>query len=179
MAKRTTVAMLAIVAFLTAWSGTAQACVGAGRTPNAQTVEIARQAITCLINQRRHHHHLPRLSADGALTTAAQEHSNVMAAQNFFAHAGSDGTPASRASWAGYAKGARSWGIGENLGFGTGRLGSPKSVVNAWMRSSGHRSVVLSKRWRQIGVGVALGSPLGPDGADMATYTVDFGYRHG
>jgi uncharacterized protein YkwD len=170
---------LVFLALLIACVPTAGACRAIGRTPTTDGVDAARHAVTCLINQRRRHHHLGRLNPDDSLGKAAQEHSDAMAANDFFAHNGSDGTPASRASAAGYAKGAAHWGIGENLGFGTGRLGSPKSIVSAWMHSGLHRDVILSKKWRQIGVGVTLGSPIGPDGNGMATYTVDFGFRHG
>ena len=168
---------LAFIALLIACVPTAGACRATGRTPTTDGIDAARHAVACLINKRRRHHHLQRLDSDDALVKAAQEHSDAMTADNFFAHNGSDGTPASRASWAGYAKGAAKWGIGENLGFGTGRLGTPKSIVSAWMQSGEHRDVILSKRWRQIGVGVTIGSPLGPDGKGMATYTVDFGFR--
>ena len=179
MTRITTAGTLALISLLAAWPPAAHACRKAGRTPTAQTVEAARTAVACLIDQRRRHHHLRHLAGDASLGKAAQEHSDAMTADDFFAHNGSDGTPKSRASWAGYSKGASSWGIGENLGFGTGRLGSPKSIVTAWMQSGAHRDVILSKRWRQIGVGVTLGSPLGADGSGMATYTVDFGYRRG
>jgi uncharacterized protein YkwD len=177
MPRTSTAAALALTA-LAVWVPSAHACRGVGRTPSPQTIDTARQAVTCLINQRRHHHRLRRLDPDDSLIAAAQGHSDAMVAGNFFAHIGADGTPASRASSAGYAKGADRWGIGENLGFGTGRLGSPKSIVNAWMHSGVHHDVILSKRWRQIGVGVTVGSPIGPDGEGMATYTVDFGFRH-
>jgi uncharacterized protein YkwD len=92
---------------------------------------------------------------------------------------GSDGTPATRARAAGYMRGARFWEIGENLGYGATSAGSPKAMMSAWMRSPEHRKVMLERFWRQVGVGVTQGSPLGPDTPDMATYTVDFGYRRG
>ncbi len=46
------------------------------------------------------------------------------------------------------------------------------------MASAEHRDILLSADWRQVGIGVTHGSPFGPDGAGMATYAVDFGYRH-
>jgi uncharacterized protein YkwD len=178
MTRITIAASLALIALM-AWAPAADACQGGARPPTTLTVDAARHTVACLINQRRHHHHLRRLREDAALLQAGQEHSDAMASENFFAHDGSDGTPLSRASWAGYGQGASRWGVGENLGFGTGRLGTPKAIVRAWMRSAIHRAAILSKRWRQIGVGVTVGSPMGVDGKGMATYTVDFGFRHG
>jgi uncharacterized protein YkwD len=179
MIRITTAVALALIALLTAWAPGANACEAAASSAGTQTVDSTREAVACLINRERRQHGLRGLRGSAALGAAAQEHSNTMTSQNFFAHNGTDGTPASRASWAGYEKGARAWSVGENLGFGTGALGSPKSIVEAWMQSAGHRYVILLRRWRQIGVGVTFGSPLGPDGQGQATYTVDFGFRRG
>ena len=37
----------------------------------------------------------------------------------------------------------------------------------------------LSRRFRQVGIGVALGSPMGADGPNLATYAVDLGRPRG
>jgi uncharacterized protein YkwD len=179
MARITVAGGLVLLALFTGFVPAASACKGGNRPPNEQRVDTARSVIVCLVNRERRQHHLHMVHADTALRTAAQAHSDAMAAQNFFDHTGVDGTPASRAHWAGYAKGARAWGIGENLGFGTGALGSPRSIFRGWMRSPGHRQVILERSWRHVGVGVALGSPMGVDGGGMGTYTIDFGFRRG
>jgi uncharacterized protein YkwD len=93
-----------------------------------------------------------------------------MASQNFFSHEG-DGNPASRAAGAGYMAGARAWGVGEDLEWGEGRMGTPKAIVRGWMRSPEHRSVLLSRRFRQVGVGATLGSPVSPDVQNAVVYT--------
>jgi hypothetical protein len=36
---------------------------------------------------------------------------------------------------------------------------------------------MLSRRYRQVGIGVALGSPGGGHEDDAAIYTADFGFR--
>jgi uncharacterized protein YkwD len=94
-----------------------------------------------------------------------------MNAENFFNHGG-DGTLSSRAAAAGY----HGHSLGETLAFGGGALGSPKRMVRDWMHSSEHRHILLMRRWRQIGVGVGFGSPIGPDAPGEATYTADFGH---
>jgi uncharacterized protein YkwD len=179
MRRITVAAALAFAALATGWSGAAQACPGARVPAGSQPAASASGAIVCLINHRRSEHHLRRLHGSVALATAAQSHSDTMDSQDFFSHKGSDGSPASRAAAAGYMQGARDWEIGENLGYGATSAGSPRAMVRAWMRSPEHRKVMLERFWRQIGVGVAQGSPLGPDIPGMATYTVDLGYRRG
>jgi uncharacterized protein YkwD len=44
------------------------------------------------------------------------------------------------------------------------------------MHSPPHRAVILSARFREIGVGVALGTPTEPT-ADGAVYVLDLGRR--
>jgi uncharacterized protein YkwD len=47
-------------------------------------------------------------------------------------------------------------------------------MVRAWMDSPGHRTNILNRRFRDIGIGIVVGTPSGPGGA---TYTTDFGTR--
>lgn len=57
----------------------------------------------------------------------------------------------------GYAKN-RSLSAGENIAWGGGSLGNVRSIFVAWMRSSGHRSAILSRAYRHVGVGVTKGN---------------------
>src|SRR5215218_8672134 len=115
MRKTAIAAVLATTALLSVWTAQASACRGAHRQPGQLSVDEARQAVTCLINHRRSHRGLRRVRGSVALGAAAQSHSDTMAAKNFFAHDGDDGTPVDRARAAGYTAGARAWGVGENL----------------------------------------------------------------
>ena len=45
-------------------------------------------------------------------------------------------------------------------------------MVRAWMNSAGHRANILSRSFKQIGIGIANGAPNGGSGA---TYATDFG----
>jgi uncharacterized protein YkwD len=168
-------AALAITALFVGGTSAAQACRGGDRVPSPQSIQEARRAMVCVINHHRARNDRRPVHGVNTLGNAAQGHSEAMVAQDFFSHEG-DGTPASRAAAAGYMGGGR-FIVGENLGWGTGRLGTPRAIVHAWLSSPSHRAVILSRRFRQVGVGVALGSPMGADGPNMATYTVDLGRR--
>jgi len=64
--------------------------------------------------------------------------------------------------------------VGENIAWGSGSLATPREIERGWMRSPRHRANILSQRFREIGAGVAAGTP---ERAGGATYTTDFGTR--
>jgi uncharacterized protein YkwD len=161
------------MAFLFAGSGSALGCPYSGLAPPALSGEQAELSVTCLVNKARRHHHARPLAWNPGLQIAARNHSAAMDLGNFFSHGG-DGSPLDRIRASGYLGGA-SFMVGENIGWGTGRQGSPKATVAGWMSSPTHRSAMLSRRFRNIGVGVAIGSPIGSGGQNSAIYTADFG----
>lgn len=115
-------------------------CLNEGQTPSQLTIQAARDAVVCLVNERRAENGLGNLVVNLSLQAAAQHHSKAMDKGNFLGHR----SPQRRIRRAGYAKGASSWGIGETLSWGIGGRGSPKSVVSAWMASPSHRDTLLS-----------------------------------
>jgi uncharacterized protein YkwD len=69
-------------------------------------------------------------------------------------------------------------GYGENIAWGTGDLGTPRSIVRSWMKSEGHRRNILDPDFEHIGIGIVWGVPeAGIGGSSGGTYTTDFGYR--
>ena len=74
-----------------------------------------------------------------------------------------------------HAQGYRSWSVGEVIGWGTRHAGTAKAIFKAWMNSSGHRAIILNRRWRDVGIGCAQGTFKGIPSTLM--YTVDFGRR--
>ncbi len=64
--------------------------------------------------------------------------------------------------------------IGEILAWGEGRLSTPRAAVRSWLHSPPHRRVLLGRNYRDIGVGVAIGSPYG-GGRGSATYVANLG----
>jgi hypothetical protein len=97
-----------------------------------------------------------------------------MVQQAFFAHESPDGgTLVQRLTGVGYLHGGDDWVVGENIGWGQGPLSTPRAMVNAWMNSAGHRENILADDYREIGLGLAMGTPS--DRSWGATYTTDFG----
>jgi uncharacterized protein YkwD len=154
-------------------------CAGAAVMPTRTNAAQMNQATLCLLNGQRRAHGVQPLSTEPRLDRAATEYAHEMASRNFFSHTSPSGsTPESRIRATSYLRGARSWQIGENLAWGTGPRATPRLIVSAWMHSPGHRRNILDPRFRDIGIGIALGAPVDA-GASLpgATYATDFGAR--
>jgi len=150
------------------------ACVGAAAAPSGQTLDRAAGAVVCLVNAERTRHGLRALRADGDLRQAAGRHSRHMVRREFFSHVTPTGTDLSdRLRRSGYAHGR----VGETLGWGTGTPSSPTRIVAAWIASPLHHRILLGSRVRDVGVGVAAGTPQATTGRRGATYTLDTGVR--
>jgi uncharacterized protein YkwD len=174
----TTLAALALV-LATGPAAMAEAtCADATLKPRSDNLERVRDATLCLLNAERAKRDLAPLHVNERLTNAAEAYSAKMVRERFFAHVCPEGsTLTSRLRSAKYVnKSVRDYSLGENLGWGSGSLSTPRSIVRAWMRSSGHRHSILNGRFRDIGIGVAPGAPTRVRGR-AATYTTEFGYR--
>lgn len=125
------------------------------------------------INGRRRAFGLRALRYDRKLARAARRHSGDMVRNRFFSHYGSGGSsPEIRIRRAGYLAGASFWRVGETIGAGMGRRGKPRRIVRSWMRSPGHRALLLDPGFREIGIGIVGRYPTGRRGG---TYTATLG----
>ncbi|MEM9275359.1 MAG: CAP domain-containing protein [Cyanobacteria bacterium P01_F01_bin.143] len=104
--------------------------------------------VLALVNEERSNAGLNPLEFDAQLETAAKNHSESMAFNDFFGHQDPiDRSSASdRIDEVGY-----DWStFGENVAAG---YSNPETVMNAWMNSSGHRANILNPDFTEIGIG--------------------------
>lgn len=168
----TAMLVAALPALLVPHSAAAASCRGADVAAGELSAASAEAAVACEINRHRREHGLAVLDRAGALARAGGRHAADMVRRAYFSHVSPGGrSMAERLLAAGYARG--SWAAGEVLAWGTGGRSSPAAVVAAWMRSPGHRRVLLDPRYREAGVGVAHGNPSG--GAAGGTYAAELG----
>ena len=154
----------------------AQECPDADLEPTADNLGRVRAAIRCLHNEIRAQYGLPRLREHKRLRKAAVGHSRDMVKAGYFEHTTPKGvTMVDRILRTRYVREDQGWELGENLEWGTGSLSTPRGAIQGWMNSPGHRANVLKRSFRELGVGVVIGVPVG--NAAGATYTVDFGVR--
>jgi uncharacterized protein YkwD len=150
----------------------AASCPGADVNPNDQAISASASATLCLLNAERSDRGVRPLRENAKLDLAASRYARQMADRHVFAH----GDFASRIKSARYLRGARAWTIGENIAWGSEDLATPAEIVDGWMHSPGHRANILSRDYREIGLGVATGAPVGGE-QNAATYATDFGAR--
>jgi uncharacterized protein YkwD len=168
--------LIAILLAVMAVPATAQAaCRGADVPLSVSSLAQARHAVLCLHNNVRRTHGLRRLRENASLDRAARRHSRQMVRQGYFDHRSPAGsTLVSRARAAGYLRSAFAFTLGENIGWGEGELSTPRSMMRAWMLSPGHRANILRAGFRDLGIGLVAGTPVGTGGG---TFTSDFGAR--
>ena len=124
----------------------------------------------------------PPLSMNATLTTAARAHSQNMLQNNYQGHNGPDGSLTTRLQ--NYTSGASGWSIGENVyaysksvwyGHAGFQVDWGGTAATGGMQSPpGHRLNIHSTTFREVGIGVVLGSN-GSVGPQLVTQ--DFGTR--
>ena len=188
--NRITIAMIA--ALVTLAPATAQArgrtaqrvvamkasdCAGADLVPTPANLGAIRSATLCPLNVERTQRGRSALRSNGDLGRAAGPYAQAMVDFGFFAHVSPDGTTfVARIKRTAYLARSSGWALGENLAWGEAELGSPASIVDAWMRSAEHKRNILDGRYVEIGVGIAYGTPSGGQ-EQGATYATEFGTR--
>jgi uncharacterized protein YkwD len=153
-------------------------CADAGLAPSPQNLERIRTATLCLVNRERAANGEAALRASPQLQQAAQGHTESMVTNDYFEHLGPGGqTPLQRMRAAGYIYNSQiGYSVGENIAWGTLALGTPRSIVAAWMASPGHRANILDGHYRDTGIGVSSRPPSSlAHGQNGGIYTQDFG----
>jgi hypothetical protein len=125
----------------------------------------------------------PPLSMNATLLGAARAHSQNMLQNNYQGHSGPDGSLTTRLQ--AYTSGANGWSLGENVyaysksvwyGHAGFEVDWGGTVLTGGMQSPpGHRLNIHSTQFREVGIGVVLGSNGGSSGVGPQLVTQDFG----
>jgi uncharacterized protein YkwD len=143
------------------------------------TPDLARTLIAA-VNRTRRTYGLRPLAYSGALSNAATEHATALATAGMFTHNWPT-TGRLFSSWIRSfypARGYRAWSAGENLLWASPGF-TPASAVQQWLDSPAHRRVLLTKSWRELGIGVvsAVAAPGTYGGRDVQIAAAEFGLR--
>jgi uncharacterized protein YkwD len=152
-------------------------CQNTDEAPTAENLAASSEATRCLINAERASAGLAALGTNAQLATAAQGMADEMVEKQFFSHDTPDGrNVADRVVPTGYLPRNDDWVLGENLAWGSGALSTPRAIVNGWMNSTGHRKNILDSSYKDVGLGVKLGSPS-PSVKGGTVFVHNFGAR--
>jgi uncharacterized protein YkwD len=173
---RVVIAIAIVVSACCAWgpavagaapSAGAPTCAGADRAPasSSSSVNGVRSAIACLLDAARAKRDLPALHRDPRLASAAGRFASALNINKPLTHTGRDGTtPIDRIAAAGYGGGTFT--AAEALGRARGALATPAARVRIWLESTSIKKLLLSKTYRDVGVGVSVRG-------GMTTYVVE------
>jgi uncharacterized protein YkwD len=149
------------------------------RNRTKSATAVLENAVIGRINSIRRGHGLRPLRNNSRLAAAADFHSRDMARKGYFEHDSANGLAFWRRIERFYpSRGFRSWSVGENLLWGSDTYGAA-FAVREWMHSPPHRENILSRGWREIGIG-AVFAPSAPGeygGRAVTIVTADFGAR--
>jgi uncharacterized protein YkwD len=140
---------------------------------------VDRATVLCELNAARAAAGRLPVQSRPSLNAAARGQARDMVARRYFAHESPEGSgPVERAERAGYLRHAAAWRLGEIQIWSRGAPLTAAMAVDAWLGSPGHRRVLLGRAYRDAGVGVVDGAPLGdPAVTPAATIVVTLGRR--
>lgn len=151
-------------------------CQKANAGPRGTTSDKLGAAVECLVAKQRREARLKQLDSVGSLARVAEKHTDVMIKKDCLEHR-CDGEKSleKRIVRSGYPIPGGRYSFGEITGCSL----TPKAMVRAWMDSRVHRRRILGRKYRDIGVGAAKGSPrvAGCDDGLRGVYTVIFAWR--
>lgn len=174
--RHTALLLVAVLLAVTAAAGVSALDAGKARaadTVNVRTcaggkiaLKVDEKRMLDLHNQKRKSQERRRLCIHPALQRAARDHSQNMIRRDSFGH----GNVGKRLKRHGY-----NWSrCGENIAPDPGSP-SPGATFDTWMESSPHRSNILDRKFKEVGIGLATGLH---NSERKTMWTADFGNRN-
>jgi uncharacterized protein YkwD len=134
-------------------------------------VDVQVGAMLCMTNFARRHVGALPLAGAASLNRSALDKSHDILRCDSFSHEACGREFTYWMQRVGYLD-SPCWRAGENIAWGSGDLGTVRSIFVAWIHSPGHRENILGD-FRQIGIGLRTGTLAGYKGAHV--WTQDFG----
>ena len=148
------------------------ACPGQAATTAPVSVQL--RAMRCLINWARRHNGMAPVRDHAELDRSAAIRGNDIRRCGDFSH-----TPCGQSflqvfTAVHYLAGTNS--VGENLAWGQSRLGSARAAMSGWLASPGHRQILFTADWRDLGLSLSksrwlFGRP------NVSLWVAQFGHR--
>ena len=153
----------------------ASAARSEGTTANA----ALERAVLAEVNTLRRAKGLAPLRWSDQLAAAARAHSGAMARRGFFSHDSAGGGAFWQRVKRYYgSRGYGYWSVGENLLWSSPDIDA-RRALQLWLDSPPHRKTLLSRQWREVGLGAVhvASAPGTVGGREVTIVTADFGVR--
>ena len=118
-------------------------------SPAVSSAATAKQRMLSAINSARAAHGVPKVRVHRRLSRTSTRYARYMVANDVWAHAANP------------ASGAGVQSVGEVLGMTTMPTPTARSIVRGWLGSPVHRSILLDRRYRYVGIGLSRGDMQG------------------
>jgi uncharacterized protein YkwD len=177
MARRAARLVTAALSVVGLWVAAAPA--GATSQAPATAMSALEQGVLADVNALRRDHGLASLRLSTKLTAAARAHSFEMAKRGYFGHDSADGSSFDKRIVRYYPlRGTHYWSVGENLLWSSPDVDAA-GALNMWIDSPEHRRILLTTRWREIGLSAVhvMAAPGTYGGREVTIVTADFGVR--
>jgi uncharacterized protein YkwD len=138
-----------------------------GQTDETLTVEAQEATMECMINFVRAAAGLSSLAGVPSLESSSADKATDIIACNEFSHTACGREFTYWFEQDGYGQPGGCWGAGENIAWGTGELGTVRSILTAWVNSPEHLENMLESSYDEFGVGLEVGSLKGYSGAHV------------
>lgn len=128
----------------------------------------------CLHRWARHQSHLSGLHVSKQLRASSARKARDIKRCHQFSHYACGRDAFYWEQRVGFFRGT--YGAGENLALTYGADTTPRATMDLWLNSPEHRRVLLSRRYRNVGMRLVTGSFEGNSGAHI--WVAQFGYHH-
>ncbi len=138
--------------------------------PDAMQVD----AMVCMQRWARHQEHLSGLHVSKKLRTSSTHKARDIRRCGQFSHYACGRNAFYWEQRVGFFRGT--YGAGENLALTYGADTTARGAMDLWLNSAEHRRIMLTPRYRELGVTLVTGQFDGNDGAHI--WVAQFGYQH-
>lgn len=149
-------------------------CEGQQQTNTTLSTGEQEGAMACMHNYARARARRAGIRANTLLQTSSDRKTGDMLRCSQFSHTACGRETFFHVKAVGYTS-CRSWGLGENIAWGSGSYGSLRAVMTRWVNSTPHRANILNPKFIHLGVGLRKGTFQGRPNAQV--WTTHFGYR--
>ncbi len=149
-------------------------CGGSQQTNTGLSTATQERVMFCMHNYARIRAGRAAYRGNSLLQISSDAKTGDMIRCRIFSHTACGREALFHVKRVGYTK-CGSWSAGENIGWGSGNHGNVRSIMFAWVNSTGHRANILNPRFRDLGVGLRKGIFRGHPNSQV--WTTHLGYR--